>query len=224
MQNTGGGTISFTSVTCGAPFCVVPATVPSIGGGATANISVQANPAGLSAGFYFTELTIVSSAGTVEVPVTLLVQANPSLVLSPSGDEFSQPAGVVAAQPDTQFLVNISGASSATSSVSFTAQILPGAPWLSLTTTSGSSTASNPGLVSYKINGNASSLAAGTYYATIRVIPAASSTRRRISRWCSMYRGQVYSRRRAQVQQCVTLPVASFQYISNGACCTAAPL
>ena len=55
------------------------------GGGATANISVQANPAGLSAGFYFTELTIVSSAGTVEVPVTLLVQANPSLVLQPLG-------------------------------------------------------------------------------------------------------------------------------------------
>ncbi len=170
VQNTGGGTIAFTSVTCGASFCVVPSAVPSpIGGGATANISVQANPAGLNAGFYFTELTIVSSAGTVTVPVTLLIQASPSLVLSPSGDEFSQPAGVAAAQPDTQFLVNISGAPSASSSVSFTAQIVSVSPWLSLSTTSGSSTSSNPGTVIYKINSNASSLAAGAYYATIRI-------------------------------------------------------
>jgi uncharacterized protein (TIGR03437 family) len=169
VQNTGGGTISFTSVSCGARFCV-PAAPPSpIGGGATANINVQANPAGLAAGFYFTQLTIVSSAGTVQVPVTLLIQGNPSLVLSPSGVEINVPAGGLASTADTKFLVNISGAASAGTSVPFTAQLLPGAPWLTLVTSSGSSTTATPGAINYKFNSNVSSLAAGAYYATIQV-------------------------------------------------------
>lgn len=170
VQNAGGGTLSFTSVTCGATWCVPGAAPGALGGGATANISVQGNPAGLSAGFYFTELTIVSSAGTAQVPVTLLIQSNPSLVLSPSGNQMTVPAGGVVANPDTTFLVNITGAASANTSVAWTASLLPGASWLNLSTTSGSSTNALPGTVSYSVSRSAvSALSAGIYYATIRV-------------------------------------------------------
>lgn len=174
VENSGGGTLSFTSVTCGETWCVPPGAAPgSLGGGATTNINVQANPAGLSAGFYFTELTIVSSAGTAQVPVTLLIQSNPSLVLSPSGNQMTVPAGGVVANPDTTFLVNITGAASANTSVAWTASLLPGTTWLNLSTTSGSSTSALPGTISYSLNQSAvSALAAGVYYGTIRVTSA----------------------------------------------------
>lgn len=173
VENSGGGTLSFSSVTCGATWCVQGATPGALGGGATANINVQANPSGLSAGFYFTELTIVSSAGTVQVPVTLLIQSNPSLVLSPSGNQMSVPAGGVVANPDTTFLVDIAGAASASSSVSWTASLAPAVTWLTLNTTSGSSTSASPGSISYSVNQSAvSALAAGVYYATIQVTSA----------------------------------------------------
>ena len=110
LQNAGGGSITFTSVTCGQPFCTAGAAPASLGAGATGNINVQANPAGLSAGYYFTALTIVSSAGTITVPVTFFIAANPSLVLDPSGVQLTMPAGGVAANPDTSFLVSVSGA------------------------------------------------------------------------------------------------------------------
>ena len=152
LQNAGGGTITFTSVTCGQPFCTVGAAPASLGAGATGTITIQANPAGLSAGYYFTAVTIVSSAGTVTVPVTFFIAANPSLVLEPSGVLLSMPVGGVAANPDTSFLVAVSGAASPTSPVAFTAAILPGTPWLNLATTSGTSTGNTPGVVSYSIN------------------------------------------------------------------------
>jgi len=173
LQNAGGGSITFTSVTCGQAFCTVGAAPASLGAGATGSITVQANPAGLSAGYYFTAVTIVSSAGTITVPVTLLIAANPSLSLEPAGVQLTMPAGGVSGNPDTSFLVGLSGTASPTSSVSFTAAVLPGAPWLNLATTSGTSTGNTPGAVSYSINATAAAaLTPGAYYGTIRVTAA----------------------------------------------------
>jgi uncharacterized protein (TIGR03437 family) len=173
LQNAGGGSITFTSVTCGASFCTVGTAPASLGAGATGSITVQANPAGLSAGYYFTAVTIVSSAGTITVPVTFLIAANPSLVLEPAGVQLTMPAGGVAANPDTSFLVGVSGGASPTSSVSFTAAVLPSPLSLNLTTTSGTSTGNTPGAVSYSINQTAAAaLAPGAYYGTIRVTAA----------------------------------------------------
>lgn len=170
VQNSGGGTVTITSVTCGSSWCVPGGAPPALGGGATASINVTANPAGLSAGFYFTELTIVSSAGSVTVPVALEIQSNPSLQLSPSGVQLSAPAGGTPANPDTTFLVNIEDAPSANSAVAWSAAVLPGAPWLQLGNTSASSTGSTPGTVGYSVSAAAvNGLAPGAYYGTIRV-------------------------------------------------------
>jgi uncharacterized protein (TIGR03437 family) len=82
------------------------------------------------------------------------------------------PAGGVAANPDTPFLVSASGAAP----VSWTATVLPGAPWLNLATTSGSSTSSAPRSVSYSINQTAAAaLTPQVYYGTIRVTSAAAA-------------------------------------------------
>ena len=130
---------------------------------------LQANPAGLSAGYYFTALTIVSSAGTITVPVTLFIAARPEPGAGPLGGPAGMPAGGVAANPDTSFLVNVSGAS-ASSAVAFTAAVLPGAPWLNLATTSGTATSNTPGTVNYSINQTAAAaLSPQAYYGTIRV-------------------------------------------------------
>jgi uncharacterized protein (TIGR03437 family) len=169
LQNAGGGSITFTSVTCGQPFCSVGSpgfALASLGAGATATITVQANPAGLSPGYYFTAVTIVSSAGTITVPVTLFIATGSSLSLNPSGVQLVMPAGGVAANPDTSFLVSSTG----TSPVAYTAAVLPGAPWLNPGTTSGTSTAATPGSVNYSINAAAAAaLTPQAYYGTIRV-------------------------------------------------------
>jgi len=125
-----------------------------------------ANPAGLTPGYYYTDLTIASSAGTATVPVTYFISSNSSLALNPSGTQLSMTAGGAVAVADTSFLVSVSG----TAPVAWTAAVLPGASWLNVATTSGSSTATAPGAVTYSINQSAAAaLAAGAYYGTIRV-------------------------------------------------------
>jgi uncharacterized protein (TIGR03437 family) len=166
IENAGGGTLTLTSIACGQSWCVPGSAPGSLGAGAVANISVQANPATLSPGFYFTDLTIVSSAGTSTVPVTLLIATSAGLVLNPAGTQLTMPAGGVAANPDTSFLVGVSGAAP----VAWTAAVLPGAPWLNLSTTSGTSTGAVPGAVGYSIDqAAAAALTPQSYYGTIRV-------------------------------------------------------
>jgi uncharacterized protein (TIGR03437 family) len=166
VQNTGGGTFTIISATCPQSWCTVGPLPGSLEAGVTGAINITANPAGLSPGFYFADLTIVSSAGTTAVPVTFFVAANPSLALEPSGVQLIMPAGGVAAVPDTSFLVSVSG----TAPVAWTAAVLPGAPWLNLSTASGTSTGTAPGAVNYSINQSAAgALTSQAYYATIRV-------------------------------------------------------
>jgi len=166
LQNTGGGSISLTSVTCPQTWCTVGTRPTSLGAGVTGTVNITANPAGLSPGFYFTELTVVSTAGTIAVPVTFFIAGNPSLALDPSGVQLIMPAGGAAAVPSTSFLVTVQG----TTPVAWTAAVLPGAPWLDLNTTTGTSTGAAPGAVSYSINQTAAAaLTPQAYYGTIRV-------------------------------------------------------
>ncbi len=166
VQNTGGESIGFASVTCPPTWCVVGSVPSSLGAGVAGTISITANPTGLNPGYYYTDLTIVTSVGTTSVPITFFIATNSSLALNPSGIDLIMPAGGVAAVPYTSFLVSVSG----TSAVAWTATLLSGAQWLNLATTSGSSTATAPGAVSYSIDQTtAAALGPGAYYGTIRV-------------------------------------------------------
>jgi uncharacterized protein (TIGR03437 family) len=166
MQNTGGGSIAVTSVTCPPIWCKAGAVPSSLGAGIAGAIDITADPTGLNPGYYYTNLMITSSVGATTVPVTLSIPVNSSLALNSSGTQRAMPAGGVTAVSNQSFLVTVSG----TAPVAWTATVLPGAPWLNLITTSGTSTGTTPGLVGYSINqSEAAALVPQTYYATIRV-------------------------------------------------------
>jgi large repetitive protein len=172
IENTGGGSLGFASFTCPPTWCEVnsgqiPVTITS---GET--VSVTADPTGLGPGYYYTDLTITTPVGTAVVPITFFIADDSNLALLPAGVQLIMPAGGVAANPDTSFLVSVSGVSP----VAWTAAVLADAPWLNLTTTSGSSTAAAPGAVVYSINQTAAAaLAPQVYYGTIRVTSTAAA-------------------------------------------------
>jgi uncharacterized protein (TIGR03437 family) len=169
VRNTGSEAIGFGSVTCPPDWCRVRSSPISLQAGATGEVGLIADPAGLAAGYYYANLTIDSSAGAAVVPITFHIEANPSLALNPSGKRLTISAGGAAAVPTQSFLVNASG----TATVNWTATLLPGAPWLSLNTPGGSSSGIAPGVIGYSLNQTvASTLSPQTYYGTIRVASA----------------------------------------------------
>ncbi len=171
IQNAGGGIIGFASIACPATWCDVANSfqIP-VTNGPTANVSVTADPTGLSPGYYYTNLTITTAFGVNTVPVTFFIAANSTLALLPAGVQLIMPAGGVAANPNASFLVS----ASSTSPLAWTAAVLPGAPWLNLATTSGGSTGAAPGAVSFSINQTAAAaLTPQVYYGTIRISSAA---------------------------------------------------
>ena len=163
-MNVGGGSLAIQSVSAADSLISVgafPATVAPGPGGA---VTITANPMGLKPGYYFSSLTVVSSAGTASVPVTLLISASAFLTLGPSGTLFSLPQGGALGNPNGSFLVGVSNGS-----VSFNAAVLPGAPWLS-GGGSGVASPASPATVKFSIDQTAAAaLSAGAYYGTIRV-------------------------------------------------------
>lgn len=165
ISNTGGGSLGIASVTCGASWCQPNAQAGSIGGGSTTNINVTADPTGLNPGYYYTSLLVHSSAGNASIPVTFQISANGTLTLDPAGEQFSLPQGG-AAVGETSFLVTITGPAA----VSFTAAVSPGAPWLSVTPTSGTASGTQPADLNLVFDQTqVAALAPGTYYATVKI-------------------------------------------------------
>jgi uncharacterized protein (TIGR03437 family) len=165
LQNTGGGTISINSVTAADGFVMVGGFPASLAGGPPAYISIVVNPTGLTAGFYQSSITVVTSIGTVRVPVNVLVTPSATMTLNPAGTIFNAQTGSLPGNANGSFRVSVTGGAS----ISWTAAVLPGASWLTLNTPSGNSTPANPGTVSFTINSAAASLAAGAYYGAIQV-------------------------------------------------------
>jgi uncharacterized protein (TIGR03437 family) len=166
IQNTGGGSLTINSVTPADSWLTVTGAPSTLTSGPAANLTVTANPSGLSAGYYRSSITINSSAGVAVVPVTLDLTQNPVMSLAPGGQQFHAPAGNPPGQTTASFNVSVLGASSA----SWTAVVLPGASWLSVSTPSGIATPAVPGTVNFAIDPTISaSLTAQTYYGIISV-------------------------------------------------------
>jgi uncharacterized protein (TIGR03437 family) len=136
-------------------------------------ISVSVNTANLTAATYTGSVTVTapgSSNSPVNIPVTLVVSAPPTLTVSPQSLTFNYQVG--RATPATQALaINLpSGASSVAFTV--TAATGSGGNWLSTSPTSGTT----PGSVAVAVA--PASLAAGTYSGTLTITGtgAASAT------------------------------------------------
>lgn len=171
LLNTGGGTVGITSVTADAGWVKIGAFPSSAAGGIPVAIDITADPGGLQAGYYRSIITITSSTGIITVPVTLQLAANPTLTLAPAGLQFQISAGGTAASGGS-FLVD----SSSASAVTWTASVPGGANWLTLATTTGSSSSTLPGTVNFSIDPViAAGLSPQTYYGTIRVTSGTAS-------------------------------------------------
>ena len=165
LQNTGGGTITVNSVTAADSFVTitgVPATVPA---GPAIPVTVTVDPTALSPAYYQSTVFVSTSAGSVAVPVTLLIAENSTLSLNPAGAQFQMQASSAPGDPGGSFLVSVSG----DDTVNWTATVLPGASWLTLNTPNGISTSTNPGTVSFSVNATAATLAPQAYYGTIQL-------------------------------------------------------
>ncbi len=165
LANTGGGSIFINSLTAADSFVTITGNPISLEGGPPSYVTVTVNPSGLAAGFYRSSISVVTSIGSLTVPVTVLVTASASITLNPAGTIFNAQAGSLPGNPNGSFQVSVTlGAT-----VSWNALVLPGAPWLTLNTSSGTSTPENPGTVSFTINSAAAGLAANPYYGAILV-------------------------------------------------------
>ncbi len=166
IQNAGGGSLGFASLSCEAPWCTAGPAPQSLGGGASAAIPVTVDPTLLSPGFYRTQVDIATSGGKGSVPVTLFISANSTLTLAPAGTLFNTPAGSAPGNSSGSFLVSVNS----TTPVNFSAAIITGANFLNLQTTSGSASSTQPGVVSFSLNTAAvAALAPGAYYGQIQV-------------------------------------------------------
>jgi uncharacterized protein (TIGR03437 family) len=164
IVNAGGGSLAIQSVTAADSWISVGAFPPTVAPGPGGAVTISVNPLGLKPGYYFSSVTVVSSAGTASVPVTLLISASALLTLGPAGTQFSLPQGGALGNASGSFLVGVSSGS-----VNFNAAVLPGAPWLS-GGGSGIASPASPGTVTFSIDQTAvAALAAGAYYGTIRV-------------------------------------------------------
>lgn len=174
LQNAGGGEIDISSITTGSTWLTVTGVPGELTAGPGASVTVTADPTGLSPGYYTTALTVNSPQGNVSIPVTLLITPELTMTLGPAGAQFSAPAGSSPGVPGGSFSVIAAG----TGTVTWTAALLPGANWITLNTTSGSSSATSSQSVSYSLSaGVIAGLAPATYYATIVIsAPNAADT------------------------------------------------
>jgi hypothetical protein len=141
LSDTGGGSIGIESIECEASWCKIGPPPGSISAGQTALVDVTADPDNRGTGYYSTIITVVSSAGTAVIPVTFLITQYETISLAPSAVLVNlQPPAFVLDGGAGSFLVAVQG----NQAVNWTAALLPGAPWLKLNTTSGTSTAAQP--------------------------------------------------------------------------------
>ncbi|HEY4086403.1 MAG TPA: FG-GAP-like repeat-containing protein, partial [Bryobacteraceae bacterium] len=172
IQNIGGGVLTVSAVSCGAPWCSAGSFTSSLTGGASTQVTISVSAAGLASGVYRTSVSITSSAGSASVPVTFLVTDNAIMALTPSGTRFDMAAGGQPGNVHGSFQVVAAGGA-----INWSAAKKDDSPWLTLETAAGSSSLDIPGAVNYSINSSAASLVAGAYYATIEVTsPDASNS------------------------------------------------
>ena len=167
----GGGSLGFSAVVAGgSPWLSV---MPS-SGQAAANSPVLAqvvvNTQGLQIGGYQDTIHFSSSAGNVDVAVSLFVAGDgPILAVNQTGVHFTaQQGGGIPKAQDVEVL-NIGEAT-----VNWTASVVSGANFLSLGATSGTATVATPGLLPLQLNSGALQLAPGTYDALVSIADANS--------------------------------------------------
>ena len=109
VQNSGGGNLAISSITPADGWVSVSGTPSSIASGPGVPVTVSVNPAGLPVGYNSSSVTVTSAAGSITVPVTLVISQNTSMSLSPTTQQFSLAAGGTVTPNSGSFQVSVNG-------------------------------------------------------------------------------------------------------------------
>ena len=164
VQNTGTGTLSFTTTILDAPWLSIDKNSGVILPNQTATLNFSANTTALAPGSYRGRIEIGSNNGFADIPVTLLVTTQNRLILSSAGTllEARQDAGISGLATQSFTIL-----ASEDSPLNWTAQLAGSNNFLKLVTSSGVSTNTRPGTVSFQVD--SAGLAPGSYYARIAI-------------------------------------------------------
>ena len=170
VANAGGGGVqNFTaSVVQNSPWIVsVTPLKGQAGPDSPAFLQVKVNSLGLAVGFYHDIVQLTSSSGNVDVPVTLMVVNQGSvLAVGLTGVRFLAIQGSGTARPQSISIIN-NGDQSTT--VHWSADLLSGSDWLAISNPSGTSTVAQPGELTLSANSSVVNLPAGPRYALVRI-------------------------------------------------------
>jgi uncharacterized protein (TIGR03437 family) len=166
---SGGGSLAFTASVLGASSWI---TSVSPNSGQTAPnspvfLQVIVNPQGLNTGSYRDMIQVSSSAGNIDVGVSLFVaQGGAILGVDVTGLRLQARQGGGYSNPQT---VNVLNAGDPSTTIHWSADLVSGASVVSLTPSSGTSTASDPGALTVAAAPAATEASPGGYYALVRI-------------------------------------------------------
>ena len=176
VSYSGAGSVAYNAtVTNGSSW--ISAITPSSGqvtSSAPVFLQVQVNTSGLAIGSYHDIIHISSPSGDVDTPITVFVAAGgPLLSVNQTGVLFQALQNGGSTVTDKVEILNIG---SSTSTVNWSADLVTGSNWLSLSSTSGSvlpitgvATPAAPGILTLALTQNATQLTPGPYYALIKI-------------------------------------------------------
>ncbi|HTM50376.1 MAG TPA: putative Ig domain-containing protein, partial [Bryobacteraceae bacterium] len=166
IRNAGGsGGLEFQiNVVGDAPWLTVSPATGQAGANAPAAVRVAVNAAAVPRGARRALIHITSGGGNADIPVSLLSQEDgPVIGFNVSGLRFEAPAGSRAStRSKSAGILNLG-----TGTLSYRAEIVSGADWLSLANPTGSATPALPG--TFSLTAAAGALKPGNYYASIKV-------------------------------------------------------
>jgi len=169
VVSSGGGSLGFTASVLGASSWI---TSVSPNSGQTAPnspvfLQVIVNPQGLNTGSYRDVIQVSSSAGNVDVGVSLFVaQGGAILGVDVTGLRLQARQGGAHSNSPTVHVLN---AGDPSTTVNWTADLVSGANIVSLTPLSGTATTSSPGGLTVTATPTATEAAPGGYYALVRI-------------------------------------------------------
>ena len=169
VSNSGAGALAFTaaSVNHSSWISSVTAGSSSTTQNAPVFVQVQVNTTGLQVGAYNDAILVSSSAGNIQVPVSLFVAASgPILAVDTTGVLFQSIEGAPSTVTQTVKILNLGDP---TSTVNWTASLVNGSNWLDLVSSSGTASSSSEGALTLSLAANDPQLTAGPYYALIKI-------------------------------------------------------
>ncbi len=168
VSSTGSGSVNFTtSVVNNSPWIASVTGSGSTTPGAPVFVQVQVNTSGLAVGAYHDAILISSSAGNLQVPVSLFVAAGGAVLgLDAAGFTFTAVQGGGSTASQTVYILNLGDPAS---TVHWTASLLSGSNFLNLQSTQGTATSTTEGELEFALAPDATQLSPGPYYANIQV-------------------------------------------------------